>query len=163
MKRATFINFTDKPFTVHWDGRATEVPAGEKLEGLNENVARVFAKHLANKVLLEQDQERSMSPKKPEQDAKFMKVFNKAFIEEGSGREFDAVTGLPIKEGQHKKSPDQISMEQPSMNIHTVEQKKQANADPYDANAQEPVGPGGKPQVVGEIVADEDTFEGKEK
>jgi len=160
MKRATFINFTKEPFTVHWDGRAKTVEPGEKLENLNEAVAKVFAKHLANKVLLEQGHERAMSPKKPKEVSRFMEVFNKAFIPEGSGQEYDSKTGLPMDD-QDRRSPEQISMEEPSMNIHTTEQKPKVSADPYDANAQDPVGPGGKPQVIGEI--EEEVFEGKEE
>lgn len=81
MKQALFFNFTDKPFTGYWDGRARTFKAGEKMY-MEEWRARHYAKHLTNKVLLEQGKENSTSPKFPEQVPDFINIFNKACIVE---------------------------------------------------------------------------------
>lgn len=81
MKQALFFNFTNKPFTGYWDGKPTTFKAGEK-KYMEEWRARHFAKHLTNKVLLEQGKESATSPKFPEQVPDFINIFNKACIVE---------------------------------------------------------------------------------
>lgn len=78
-KTALFHNFTDKPFTGHWDGKPKTIKAGQK-EYMPEYLARHFAKHLTNKVLVEKGQYNYTSPKFPEQVPAFMDLFKKAFI-----------------------------------------------------------------------------------
>ncbi len=87
MKTAFFTNFLDKPFTFKWSGKPRTFKAGEtKL--MEESLARHFAKHLTNMVLLERKSDGSLvipggenytSPKFPEQVPQFMDIFNKAF------------------------------------------------------------------------------------
>lgn len=149
MKYATFFNFTDKPFTHEWNGKAYTFQPGAKKERLNATIAAFFAKHLANKVLTETDKEQYCSPKKPLEVPQFMEVFNKAYFLEADGREVDPDTGLPADESA-----------QPSMNVRTVPRE---TIDPYDANAKKQFGPGGKPQVIGVVTDDESSFEGKQE
>lgn len=77
--QALFFNFTDKPFIGYWDGKAKTFKPGAK-QYMEEWRARHYAKHLTNKVLLEQGKENSTSPKFPEQVPDFMNIFNKACI-----------------------------------------------------------------------------------
>jgi len=156
MKFATFINFTEKPFTGYWNGKPYTFQPGQKKEHLNSMIAAHFAKHLANQVLTESGKEQYCSPKKPNEVPQFMQVFNKAYFLEGNGQEVDRETGLPadgtVTGVQATATPDE-----PSMNIKTVPRAIIQN-DPYDAHAAPQFGPGGKPQVIGE----DDAFEGKE-
>lgn len=150
MRYATFINFTEKDFTAYWNGRAYTFKPGQRKEHLNESIASHFAKHLANQVLQDgsiRDGEKFTSPKKPNEVPQFMEVYNKAFKIEGDGSDVDAETGLPT-------GSQSVEDDQPSMNIRT---KKRESVDPYDSANQPVVGPGDKPQVVG----DDEDFEGK--
>ena len=82
MKSALFVNFTLNSFTGHWDGKPQTFAPGQKVS-MPEYLARHFAKHLANKVLLESknvNNESYTSPKNPEQVPAFMELFNKACI-----------------------------------------------------------------------------------
>lgn len=74
-----FFNFTSKPFTGYWNGKPKTFKPDEK-KYMPEYLARHFAKHLTNQVLIEAGKETSTSPKFPEQVPEFMEVFNKAFI-----------------------------------------------------------------------------------
>lgn len=162
MRQATFLNFTNKPFTAYWNGREYTFKPGQKKTGLNESIAAHFAKHLANKVLTEAGKEQHCSPKKPEQNTAFMDIYNKAFFMENDGMDFDPETGLPTGEGEMEK--DEVGM-----NIRTVPRQKIGapaipKTDLYDANAQPKAGPGDKPQIIGEATEgdeDEEEFEGK--
>jgi hypothetical protein len=81
MKTALFHNFTNKPFTGYWDGKAKTFQAGER-KYMPQWQAEHYAKHLANQVLLEQGKETATSPKFPEQAPLFLELFNKACIVE---------------------------------------------------------------------------------
>lgn len=141
MQYATFLNFTEKPFTAHWNGKPYTFKPGQKKVGMPDGVAQTFAKHLANQVLTEAGKEVYCSPKKPLQVPEFMNLFNQAYFPEGvDGEDIDSDIGI---------SPD----EQPSMN---VEMRKRQKIDPYDANANTDFGgPGEGAQVVGELEADD--------
>lgn len=78
-RTALFFNFTNKEFIGYWDGKPHKFAAGQK-KYLPEWLARHFAKHLTNQVLIETGKENYTSPKKPEQVPQFMEVFNKAFF-----------------------------------------------------------------------------------
>jgi hypothetical protein len=146
MTKYFFFNFTDKPFTGYWNGRAYTFNSGVKKEYI-QGIAEHFAKHLANQVLTETGRETYTSPKKPQDVPVFMEVFNKALLTQ----EIPDEGNLDIKDG--------IEINQPSMNI---EVKPRQMADPYDAKSQPAVGPGTAPQVVGSPVEDDDEeFEGK--
>ena len=77
--QALFYNFTNKPFTGDWDGKAKTFKAGAK-QYMEAWRAEHCAKHLANQVLLEQGKENSTSPKFPEQVIDFKELFDKACI-----------------------------------------------------------------------------------
>lgn len=81
MKTALFFNFTDKSFTGFWDGKPKTFAPGQR-EYMPEYLAKHFAKHLTNKVLLEKGgvNENYTSPKFPEQVPQFMDIFKKACI-----------------------------------------------------------------------------------
>ena len=149
MRYATFINFTEQPFTGYWNGKPYTFQPGERKEKLNALIARHFAKHLTNKVLIEAGKETLTSPKMMEDVKGFMDVFNKAFAWENQGKEADSETGMMA---------DDLSKTEPSMNINVV---PAGSVDPYDASKAPAVGPGSAPQVIGEEIADEDGFEGK--
>lgn len=154
MRYATFLNFTGKPFTAYWNGRPYTFQPGQKKEHLNESIAEHFAKHLANQVLTEKGKEQYCSPKRPADVPQFMEVFNKAFIIESDGQEFDAETGLSIDGNGRQEQPDEIGMNvrvKPAIPIGRT-------IDPYDANSQTQLGPDEKPQIIG--TAEEDAFEG---
>jgi hypothetical protein len=88
MKTALFFNWTNKPFTGYWDGKPKTIKAGQK-EYMPEYLARHFAKHLTNFVLIEKGMDNYTSPKFPEQVPAFMDLFNKAFILEDDAAEQD--------------------------------------------------------------------------
>ena len=150
MLYATFVNFTEKPFTAYWNGKPYTFNPGQKKEHLPDGVAQVFAKHLANKVLTESKNKKDAtycSPKKPLQVPQFMNIFNKAYFPEGSPEELDPEIGV---------EPDK----EPSMDI---EVKKREIIDPYDASANPTVGPGGNAQVVGEVTGEDSGYEDPDK
>jgi hypothetical protein len=88
MKTALFHNFTDKPFTVYWNGKPQVFKAGEQ-KYMPEYLAEHFAKHLTNQVLIENKDVTSTSPKHPDQVPKFMELFNRACIKDKSADEGD--------------------------------------------------------------------------
>lgn len=162
MQYATFINFTDKPFTAYWNGRPYTFKPGQKREHLNSAIAENFAKHLANQVLTEAGKEQYCSPKKPNEVPQFMEVFRKAFFLEGDGTEVDPETGL-ASDGQ---ANDLGSMDQAGMNVKVIPRKPIGTADPYDAHSAPQFGPGSKPQVIGDASSDtddEENFEGNQE
>jgi len=141
-----FHNFTEKPFTGYWNGKAYTFKPGVKKEYVK-GIAEHFAKHLANQVLTESGKETFTSPKKPLEVPAFMEVFNKALLTE----EIPDEGNLDIDGGGD-------DIDQPSMNIRV---KAPQPIDPYDASAQPAAGPGSAPQVIDEAVADDESFEQK--
>ncbi len=103
-RQALFYNFTDKPFTGYWDGKAKVFAPGAK-QYMEEWRARHYAKHLTNKVLLEQGKENSTSPKFPKQVPDFMDIFNQAcIVEEDQPENLDA-SDLIQKQHEDTKAP----------------------------------------------------------
>ena len=80
---ALFTNFSSKEFIGYWDGKAKKFAAGQSLY-MPDYLAKHFAKHLANRELIEIGLERLTSPKNPEQVPEFMDMFNKAFTPDQS-------------------------------------------------------------------------------
>lgn len=159
MRYATFLNYTNKPFTGFWNGKPYTFQPGAKGEHMHEAIASHFAKHLANQVLTENGKERYCSPKKPEDVPLFMEEFNKAFLLEGNGEDIDAETGLPIINQNTGGNLSNSLPSQPSSNI-TV--KPTVSVDPYDARNNTVLGPGSSAQVIGGAIGDdEDDFEEK--
>lgn len=79
MTNATFHNFMSEPFTGYWDGKPKTFKPGEKVY-MPAWLAEHFAKHLANKHLIENGKEVYASPKNPGQVKQFMDVFRMAFL-----------------------------------------------------------------------------------
>ncbi len=100
-RQALFFNFTNKEFIGYWDGKAKRFAPGAK-QYMEEWRARHYAKHLTNKVLLEQGKENSTSPKFPEQVPDFINLFNKACIVEKDQDEEQDASDLIDK--QHEAS-----------------------------------------------------------
>lgn len=146
MSNATFHNFTDKPFTGHWNGKPKTFKPRERVY-MPRYLAEHFAKHLTNSVLIEKGKESYTSPKKPEDVPVFMEIFNKAFIRD------------EISEGQNELDAEIASAQStaPSMNIDT---KPNAPIDTGPAAAQESAetitGPGKEPQVINPPDGDDD-------
>ena len=105
MKQALFYNFTSKPFIGYWDGKAKTFAPGAK-QYMEEWRARHYAKHLTNKVLLEQGKENSTSPKFPEQVPDFMEIFNKCcIVEQDQDEEQDASDLIDKQHEEIKPTP----------------------------------------------------------
>ena len=103
MKTALFFNFTSTPFTGYWDGKPKTFKAGEKVY-MPEYLAKHFAKHLTNRVLLEQGKENATSPKFPEQVPQFMEIFNQACIlEEETKEQNEAELEIDIANRSHEQ------------------------------------------------------------
>lgn len=84
MKTAKFLNWTDKPFTGYWDGKAQTVKPGQMLR-LPEFLANHYATYLTNQELQASDDpldESYTSPKNPDEVPRFMELFKKAYIPE---------------------------------------------------------------------------------
>lgn len=78
MKTALFTNFSEEEFVCAYDGKIRKFPPGKSLY-LPDFLAKHFAKHLTNRELIKKGHERSTSPKFPDQELKFMELFNKAY------------------------------------------------------------------------------------
>jgi hypothetical protein len=79
MKIAKFVNYTNEEFIIHWNGKKKTFPPG-KSKFMEDGVARVFAKHLANKILISLGKDNLTSPKKPEDVPQFMEIVNKCYF-----------------------------------------------------------------------------------
>lgn len=111
MKTALFFNFTDKPFTGYWDGKPKTFKPGTKVY-MPQYLAEHYAKHLTNKVLLEQGKETSTSPKFPKQVPEFMNVFKKACIlDEESEEKTEAEVAIDVANRGKESSPKTPSTE----------------------------------------------------
>lgn len=139
MTKYIFFNFTIKPFTGYWNGKAYTFKPGVK-KYYEKGIAEHFAKHLTNEILTETGKEVYCSPKKPEDVPAFMDIFNKALL----------VEETPDEDNLDIGGADVIN--EPSMNINVKPRKVN---DPYDSKSQPAVGPGTAPQVIGEAVEDE--------
>lgn len=143
-----FHNFTTKPFTGYWNGKAYTFKPGIKKYYIK-GIAEHFAKHLANEVLTASGKEAYTSPKKPLEVPAFMEIFNKALLTE----ELPDADNLEIEGGD-------VESDLPSMNVKV---KPRTSEDPYDSHSQPAVGPGSAPQVIGEAVADDESdYENKD-
>ncbi len=112
MKQALFFNFTNSPFTGYWDGKPKTFKPGEK-QYMEEWRARHYAKHLTNKVLLEQGKENSTSPKFPDQVPDFINLFNQACIVEEDQAESQDESDLINK--QHNEATMNIPAKVPTV------------------------------------------------
>ncbi len=145
MKSALFTNFSTQEFVGYWDGKGKKFGPGQSLY-MPEYLARHFAKHLANRELLEGAKtnpglERCTSPKRPDDVPEFMALFNRAFTPDET--EIDLTGG---------KDPVEIQMEVANRN------RPQMNAAPEAEEV-----PTGASMVIQTPADDEDAFEGKPK
>lgn len=175
MANATFHNFTDRPFTGHWNGKAKTFAPGAK-QLMPAFLAEHFAKYLTNDVLIREGKEIYTSPKKPLDVPQFMDLFNKAFIPEkqiAGGNEIDDLIGSAAADSV---TADEVSSDIKPVKLNHVDESSPAAAaaamrgedpnadkaeeeDPYTPSGNE-VGPGAGSMVIGEA-GDED-YEGDE-
>lgn len=141
MTNATFHNFTNEPFTGYWNGKPKTFKAGEK-QYMPAWLAEHFAKHLTNRVLIENKQETYVSPKNPGQVPQFMAVFKKAFIPDAPNT------------GGNEVDDEIAKASEPSMDI-VVEKPKVIDQGPAAALAAE-VGPGKEAQIITAPDSDDD-------
>lgn len=121
--QALFYNFTDKPFTGYWDGKAKTFKAGAK-QYMEAWRARHYAKHLVNQVLLEQGKENATSPKFPDQVPAFKELFDKACIIEEEQDENQDAADLIDKQHQPLKKEGKTS--------NSVDNKKSKDSAPEE-------------------------------
>lgn len=106
MKTALFTNISNKPFTGYWNGKPKTFKPGEKIY-LEEGIAKHYAKHLTNQMLLEKDLETCTSPKFPEQVPQFMEIFNQCCIVEKEERTEQEVS-MEVLNRNHPAQPTQV-------------------------------------------------------
>lgn len=123
MKVALFHNFTDKLFTGYWNGKAKTFKPGSQ-RYLPDYLARHYAKHLTNQVLLEEGKETMTSPKFPDQVPDFMAIFNKIYIpQEGDDEDSDeenldeAEMDSELAERRHKEEVPKWLKDKPAQVI----------------------------------------------
>lgn len=138
MTNATFVNFDTKPFTGYWNGKPKTFKAGETFY-TQAWLAEHFAKHLANRWLIEHGQEVYTSPKNPGQVPQFMDVFKKAFVPDGK----------QVAAEEETFAPD------PSMDIE-VKKPQAIDQGPAAALAAEESAPNGEPQIINPPNGDDD-------
>lgn len=140
MKNATFVNFDSKPFTGYWNGKPKTFKPGETFY-TQAWLAEHFAKHLANRYLIEHGGETYTSPKNPAQVPQFMEVFKRAFIPDGKTVETSEIDVAP----------------EPSMDVE-VKKPQAIEQGPAAALASESA-PDGDPQIINPPDAQEDQFD----
>jgi hypothetical protein len=96
MKTAIFHNITNKPFIGFWDGKGKKYEGGAR-KLLPEYLAKHYATHLTNQILIEKGEYTSTSPKFPEQVPKFMDVFNQCYILQDDEEDDAEDVEMPIK------------------------------------------------------------------
>lgn len=147
MTTALFHNFTDKPFTGYWNGRAKTFKPGAQMM-MEAYLAEHYAKHLVNQILIERGDFTSTSPKKPEQVPNFMELFKKACIIDESTEDDDESETSTRVLNQRPISSD--------IDPQPAPKAKKASTIVEDK----------EPQIIGPAVEDvdddEDTFEGKD-
>lgn len=142
MTNATFHNFDTKPFTGYWDGKPKTFAPGARVY-MTSSLAEHFAKHLANRYLIEHGQEVYTSPKNPGQVPQFMDVFKRAFIA-------DTV----IENAAEVDTSPELSMNIEVKKPTVIEQG------PAAALAQETAGQGEGAQIISPPAGDDDDESG---
>lgn len=103
MRVALFRNFTEKPFEAYYNGKKYTFKPGQE-RYMEAGIASLFAKHLANKVLIENGKENYTSPKFPEQVPEFMEQYNKAFSLQEEN-EMDELGGSQMSSVDRRPTP----------------------------------------------------------
>lgn len=88
VKTVLFRNFSSEKFVGMWNKEEFPFEPNQSMY-MEDWMAQHFAKHLANRELLRAGMDNDTSPKKPEDNPRFMEMFNKAYIE---GSESGAVS-----------------------------------------------------------------------
>jgi hypothetical protein len=128
MKNVTFINISNKPFTGYYDGKPHTFKAGQSLM-MPDYLAKHFAKHLTNKILLEKGHETATSPKFPDQVPQFKEIFDQIYIGNDEAEKTEAEAQIEAANAGRE----------PSMSVPVA-------------------GPGKEPQMIGSV-DDEDENE----
>jgi len=83
---ARFTNWSDEMFTCKWAGEEATFEPGES-KVMVKYLAEHFAKHLTDRELVKMgsDYERMMSPKKKEDNKKYMEIYSKAYTDDVDG------------------------------------------------------------------------------
>lgn len=111
MKTAIFHNITSKPFIGYWDGKGKKYEAGAR-KLLPDYLAKHYATHLTNQILIEREEYTSTSPKFPEQVPKFMEVFNQCYIPQEDEDEGEDVE-MPVQNVPSSRIQDPVSAKEP--------------------------------------------------
>lgn len=173
MTNAFFHNFTDETFTGFWNGKPKTFKPGDRVL-MPAWLAEHFAKHLTNRELIKAGKEVYTSPKTPGQVPEFMAVFRKCFIPESKAaaagsNEVDEIISsaqVPSMDIVVKKAEP---IDQGAAAALAAENNERADggqeADPYDANSAEHVGPGKESSVITGPDGDDDeeSFEHADK
>ncbi len=130
MKIALFHNFTEETFVCSWDGKKHTFKPGQK-KYMQEYLARHFAKHLTNQVLIENGKENYTSPKKPEEVPQFMEIFNKAFFMEKQEDEDETTNEVDVinKNKEAEKAPPTVVDNKPPQTIGSPDSDKNPDFD----------------------------------
>lgn len=110
MKTAIFHNITNKPFVGYWDGKGKKYEAGAR-KLLPDYLAKHYATHLTNQILIEREEYTSTSPKFPEQVPKFMEVLNQCYIPQDDEEEEDVE--MPVQNVPSSRIQDPVSEKEP--------------------------------------------------
>lgn len=144
MRNAIFRNFTDKPFVGYWNGRKRTFKPGSETF-MEEGLARHFAKHLTNDVLLNEPDkakrklnESYTSPKNPEQVPAFWEVFSQAFEIDAESEDMDADEAA-IEAANHRSvSSDLPARKSPSKDKAIIIEPPEDDEDFEEANQTSP-------------------------
>lgn len=95
MKNVTFINISNKPFTGYYDGKPHTFKAGQSLM-MPDYLAKHYAKHLTNQILLEKGLETATSPKFPDQVPAFWDLFKQICIDNDEPEKTEAEVQIEV-------------------------------------------------------------------
>lgn len=112
MKTAIFHNITNKPFIGYWDGKGKKYEAGAR-KLLPEWLAKHYATHLANQILIERGDYTATSPKFPEQVPKFMDLFNEIYTLQDD--EEDEDVEMPVKNIPSSRLESTVDAKEPQI------------------------------------------------
>ncbi|MFA7257588.1 MAG: hypothetical protein WC047_08450 [Kiritimatiellales bacterium] len=145
-----------------WDGEPYTFEAGEA-RYMADWKARHFAKHLVNRELVKKGMDSDTSPKKPEDNPRYMELFNKAYIED-SGAE--AMSESRVEDEIVNKNKDleiaNLKAENAKLRGETgeasseVEDKNERGATAEEVERQAPAKKEEKSELVTPIEDDED-------
>lgn len=113
MKTAIFHNITNKPFVGFWDGKGKKYEGGAR-KLLPDYLAKHYATHLTNQILIEREEYTSTSPKFPEQVPKFMEIFNQCYVPQEDEDEGEDVE-MPVENVPSSRIQEPTSAKEPQI------------------------------------------------